>query len=205
MHWITDYLTQWPTFICWWFCNCEANRHEIWVRFHLNPSNFNRKLTMMFKLDLKKWRLPHLKPRCRVALCKKSIYFAQKMNICMHFMNHQKSYKLDKGIMLIFVPEKKGPVLLAKGVTLTRTDIYIVVLTRTNILIAVLTRTNIFIVALTRKHILIWALTRTNILIAVLTMADILFVVLTRIDFLIVAMTRTDILIVALTDEDRHP
>ena len=31
-------------------------------KFHLNPSNCNRKLTMMFKLDLKKIRLPHLDP-----------------------------------------------------------------------------------------------------------------------------------------------
>ena len=35
-------------------------------KFHLNPTNFNRKLTMMFKLDLKKnIHLPHLEPRCR--------------------------------------------------------------------------------------------------------------------------------------------
>ena len=34
-------------------------------KFHLNPPNFNRKLTMMFKLDLKIIRLPHLEPRCR--------------------------------------------------------------------------------------------------------------------------------------------
>ena len=30
MHWISDWLTQWPTLICWWFCNSGANRHGIW-------------------------------------------------------------------------------------------------------------------------------------------------------------------------------
>ena len=34
-------------------------------KFHINPSNFNRKLTMMSKLDLRKLHLPHLDPRCR--------------------------------------------------------------------------------------------------------------------------------------------
>ena len=38
------------------------------------------------------------------------------MNTCMHLCTHQKSYKLDKGIMLIFVSEKIRPLLLAKGV-----------------------------------------------------------------------------------------
>ena len=33
-------------------------------KYHLNPSNFNRKWMMMFKLYLKKIRLPHLEPRC---------------------------------------------------------------------------------------------------------------------------------------------
>ena len=37
------------------------------------------------------------------------------MNICILCI-HQKSYKLDKGIMLIFVFEKNRPLLLAKGV-----------------------------------------------------------------------------------------
>ena len=38
------------------------------------------------------------------------------MNTCMHFKHPPKSYKLDKGIMLIFVSEKNRPLLLAKGV-----------------------------------------------------------------------------------------
>ena len=38
------------------------------------------------------------------------------MNTCMQFMHPPKSYKLDKGIMLIFVSEKNRPLLLAKGV-----------------------------------------------------------------------------------------
>ena len=36
----------------------------------------------------------------------------------MRFMHPLKSYKLDKGIMLIFVSEKNRPLLLAKGVHL---------------------------------------------------------------------------------------
>ena len=38
------------------------------------------------------------------------------MNTCMGLCTHQKSYKLNKGIMLIFVAEKNRPLLLAKGV-----------------------------------------------------------------------------------------
>ena len=38
------------------------------------------------------------------------------MNISMHLMHPPESYKLDEGIMLIFVSEKKQPLLLAKGV-----------------------------------------------------------------------------------------
>ena len=38
----------------------------------------------------KQWRLPHLEPRCRTGWCKKSIYFVQKMNTCMHFMHPPK-------------------------------------------------------------------------------------------------------------------
>ena len=37
---------------------------------------------------------------------------------------HQKSYKLDKGIMLIFVSEKNRPLLLAKGVYMTCIFVY---------------------------------------------------------------------------------
>ena len=38
------------------------------------------------------------------------------MTTYMHFMHPQKSYKLDVGIMLIFVSAENRPLLLAKGV-----------------------------------------------------------------------------------------
>ena len=41
-------------------------------KFHLNPTNFNRKFTMMFKLDLKKkTRLPHLEKPLQNGLMQK--------------------------------------------------------------------------------------------------------------------------------------
>ena len=59
-------------------------------KFHLNPSNFNRKLTMMFKLDLENMTFTAFRPRCRTGWCKNSICFAQKMDTCMHFMHPSK-------------------------------------------------------------------------------------------------------------------
>ena len=38
------------------------------------------------------------------------------MNSYMHLCTHQKLYKLNEGIMLIFVSEKNRPLLWAKGV-----------------------------------------------------------------------------------------
>ena len=72
---------------------------------------------MMFKLDLKKKiRLPHLDHRWRMGQCKQSVYFAQGMIICKHFMHTPKSYKLYEVIMLIIVWKKNRSLLLAKGV-----------------------------------------------------------------------------------------
>ena len=68
MHRLADKRTQWPTLFRQWFCNSEANRHEICkklrqrvkikilrispecVKFH------SMKLTMMFKLNFEKIR-----------------------------------------------------------------------------------------------------------------------------------------------------
>ena len=72
-------------------------------KFHLNPPNFNRKLTMLFKLDFKKWCLPHLEPRC-----KSQYILHRKWTLVCFLCNHQKSYKLDQGIMLIFVSQIEG-------------------------------------------------------------------------------------------------
>ena len=60
-------------------------------KFQLNQSDFTRKLTLMFKLHLKKLRLTHLDTRCRTGQCTKLIYFAQEITTCMHFMDPPKN------------------------------------------------------------------------------------------------------------------
>ena len=85
--------------------------------FYLNPSNFNRKLTMMFKLDLKKndaYRI--LNPSAERVNIKRQYILHRKCTLACILCTHKKSYKLDDGIMLIFVFEKNRPLLLAKGV-----------------------------------------------------------------------------------------
>ena len=69
MHTLADERTQWPTLFCEWFCNNEVNRHEICTRLRQRVKNkvsrissesiksHSMKLTMMFKLDLKKMPL----------------------------------------------------------------------------------------------------------------------------------------------------
>ena len=43
---------------------------------------------------------------------KKSIYFAREMTTCMHYMHPPKLYKLDEGIVIIFVSGKNWPLFL---------------------------------------------------------------------------------------------
>ena len=88
-------------------------------KFHLNPSNFTRKLTMMFNLIWKIIRSPHLNPQCGTGWYKKPINFAQEMTNCIHFMHPPKIIQIWWGrqfIMIIFVSGKNRPLLLAKGV-----------------------------------------------------------------------------------------
>ena len=40
------------------------------------------------------------------------------MNTCVYFMHPPKSYKLDKGIMLFFVSEKKSAITFGEGCTI---------------------------------------------------------------------------------------
>ena len=48
----------------------------------LNPTNFNRQLTMMFKLDSKKIRLPHLQLRCKTGLMQKiNIFYTENEHL----------------------------------------------------------------------------------------------------------------------------
>ena len=66
MHTLADQRTQWRTLFREWFCNSVANRHEICTRLRQRVKNkvsrisseyvesHSMKLTMMFKLDLKK-------------------------------------------------------------------------------------------------------------------------------------------------------
>ena len=86
-------------------------------KFQLNPSNFNRKLTMMFKLDLKTMTFTAFRTPVQNGLYAKSQYILhRKWTLACVLCAHQKSHKLDRGIMLIFVSEKNRPFLLAKGV-----------------------------------------------------------------------------------------
>ena len=88
---------------------------KIW-KFHLNPSNFNRKLTMMFKLDLKTMTFTAFRTPVQNGLMQKSIYLHRKWPLTCIICTHRKSYKLDTGIVLIFASEKNRPLLLVKGV-----------------------------------------------------------------------------------------
>ena len=66
MHRLTDKRTQWPTLFRQWFCNSEANRHEICTRLRQRVESevlrissqcvqfHSMKLTAMFKLNFEK-------------------------------------------------------------------------------------------------------------------------------------------------------
>ena len=113
-----------------WFCNSEANRHEICTRLRqcvkIKVSRISSesvkshlmKLTSMFKLDLKKkMTLTAFRTPVQNGLMQKvKIFCTKKWTLACISCTHQKSYKLDKGIMLTFVFEKNRPLLLAKGV-----------------------------------------------------------------------------------------
>ena len=75
-------------------------------KFHLNPSNFTRKLTTMFKLDFKKYAYPkHTLDKERVT--GKSQYFAQEMTTCMLFMHQPKIVQIGWGHHFNFSVWKK--------------------------------------------------------------------------------------------------
>ena len=129
MHTLADKRTQWPTPFREWCCNCEANRHEICTKLRQRVKNkvsripyesvksHSMKSTMMFKLDLKKNALTVFRTPVQNGLMKKKWYILHgKWTLACILCTHQNSYKLDKGIMLIFVSEKNRPLLLTKGV-----------------------------------------------------------------------------------------
>ena len=114
MHTLADKRTQWPTLFSEWFCNSEANRHEICTILRQRVSNkvsrlssesvksHSMKLTMMFKLDLKKndaYRIYN--PGAERVNAKSQDILHRKWTLACILCTHQKSYKLDKGIMFI--------------------------------------------------------------------------------------------------------
>ena len=102
-------------------CDKESVSSLKFWKFHLHPSNFNGKFTMMFKLDLKTMKFTAFRTQVQNGLMQKVQYILhRKWTLACVLCTHQKSYKLDKGIMLIFVSEKNRPLLLAKGVCVTR-------------------------------------------------------------------------------------
>ena len=94
----------------------SVSSFKFW-KFHLNPSNFNRKLMMMFKLDLKNIAFTAFRTLVQNGLMQKvNIFCTENEHFHTFDAPTKKSYKLDKGIMLIFVSEKNRPLLLGKGV-----------------------------------------------------------------------------------------
>ena len=90
-------------------------------KFHLNPSNFNRKLTIMFKLVLKTMTFTAFRTPVQNGLMQKvNIFCTENERLHAFYAPTKKSYKFDKGIMLIFVSEKNRPLRLAKGVVWSR-------------------------------------------------------------------------------------
>ena len=131
MHTLADKRTQWPTLFREWFCNSEANRHEICTRLRQRVRNkvsrissesvksHSMKLTMMFKLDLKKMTLTAFRTPVQNGLMREvNIFCTENEHLHAFYAPNKKSCKLDKGIMLIFVSEINRPLLLAKGVVI---------------------------------------------------------------------------------------
>ena len=86
-------------------------------KFHLNPTNFNRKLTMMFKLDLKKnntftaFRIP-----VQNGLMQKVIIFCTENKHLHAVCALTKIVQIGWGHHVNFCAWKNRPLLLAKGV-----------------------------------------------------------------------------------------
>ena len=84
-------------------------------KFHLNPSNFNRKLKMMFKLDLKKMTLTAFRTPVQNGLMQQVNIFCTK-NEQLHTFYAPTKNRTNWIRASIFVSEKNQPLLLAKGV-----------------------------------------------------------------------------------------
>ena len=71
----------------------------------------------MFKLDLKKMTLTAFRTPVQNGLMRKvNIFCTENEHLLAFYAPTKKSYKLDKGIMVIFVSEKNRTLLMAKGV-----------------------------------------------------------------------------------------
>ena len=71
---------------------------------------------MMFNLIWKIIRLPHLNPSAEWVNAKSQYILHRKWPIACILCTHQKLYKFDEVVMIIFVSWKNRPLLLAKGV-----------------------------------------------------------------------------------------
>ena len=91
-------------------------------KFHLNPTNFNRKLTMMFKLDLKNITLTAFRTPAQNGLMQKVNIFAHKMNTCMHFMHPPKIVQIGWGHHVDFCFWKKSAITFGEGCMFVRTS-----------------------------------------------------------------------------------
>ena len=87
-------------------------------KFHLNLSKFSRKLTMVFKLDLKTMTFTAFRTPAQNGLMQKvNIFCLENEHLHAFYAPTKKSYKLDKGIMLNFVSEKKSAITFGEGCT----------------------------------------------------------------------------------------
>ena len=64
------FVTVRPIAMKYWWDKGSVSSLKFW-KFHLNPSNFNRKLTMMFKLDLKKMMFTAFRTPVQIGLMQK--------------------------------------------------------------------------------------------------------------------------------------
>ena len=86
-------------------------------KFRLSPTSFNRKLPMMFKLDLKKVTLSAFRTPVQKGLMQKVNIFTHKMISYMHFMHPPKIVQIGWGHHVIFCVWKKSAITFGEGCT----------------------------------------------------------------------------------------
>ena len=85
-------------------------------KFHLNPTNFNRKLTIIIQTWFEKHYACRIQnPGAERVNTKTQYILHRKWTLAWILCTHQKSYNLAEGITLIFVSEKKSAITFGEG------------------------------------------------------------------------------------------